>query len=374
MTQGYQIQANSSKAQIRLIGAIGWWENDSEDFTRQVDELLDAGVKDVDLYINSSGGDLFHGKEIQNQVMRFPGTKTGIAGALCASAASDLLQICDNRRMYKNGQLMIHNPVTGAWGDRRVIKSRLQMLDNEHELSIDRYTEANTAAKTREEITDLMDVETWMTAEQALEMGFIDQVIDKKDKESPAVDNSLRQFKKAPVAVLNLLSPADPEPPAVETHSIMKEQLTEVLGMAPSATDAQVQNRVAELMRENTQLKDERDQKIQNAAEEKAKSLVDNAITAKQIPGADRELWMKDAVENYDLVERTINRIPKPVQLSKQQGFIGPDATMAGVKGKKFSELQQDHPEVLEQLRASDRDQYNALFKAEFGFEPSLDR
>ncbi|MEL6806068.1 MAG: ATP-dependent Clp protease proteolytic subunit, partial [Bacteroidota bacterium] len=262
----------------------------------------------------------------------------------------------------------------GAWGDRRVIKSRLQMLDNEHELSIDRYTEANTAAKTREEITDLMDVETWMTAEQALEMGFIDQVIDKKDKESPAVDNSLRQFKKAPVAVLNLLSPADPEPPAVETHSIMKEQLTEVLGMAPSATDAQVQNRVAELMRENTQLKDERDQKIQNAAEEKAKSLVDNAITAKQIPGADRELWMKDAVENYDLVERTINRIPKPVQLSKQQGFIGPDATMAGVKGKKFSELQQDHPEVLEQLRASDRDQYNALFKAEFGFEPSLDR
>jgi len=366
MTQGYQIQANSSKATIRLIGGIGWWENDSEDFTRQVDELLEAGVKDVDLYINSSGGDLFHGKEIQNQVIRFPGTKTGIAGALCASAASDLLQICDDRQMYKNGQLMIHNPVTGAWGDRRVIKSRLQMLDNEHELAIDRYTDANTKGKTRDEIAELMDVETWMTAEQALEMGFIDQVIDKKDKQAPAVDNSLRKFRNPPVAVLNLLSPAE------ETHSIMKQSLTEVLGMAPSATDLQVQNKVSELVRENTRLKEERNQQIQNAAQEKAKLLVDNAITAKQIPEADRELWMKDAVDNYDLVQRTINRIPKPVQLSKSQGSTGPDAAMSGMKGKKFSEIQKEDPETLVKLRNENPEQYKALFQAEFGVEPSL--
>ncbi len=62
----YQIKNKAGKAFIQIIGEISFWKNSSEKFTSAIDGLINAGVEDVELYINSTGGSMFEAYEIAN--------------------------------------------------------------------------------------------------------------------------------------------------------------------------------------------------------------------------------------------------------------------------------------------------------------------
>ena len=75
-------KAENGRAVISIKGQIAGWRDSEKNFTATVDSLIESGVKDAHLYINSPGGDCFEANEIVNVMKRFPGTVTGEGGAL----------------------------------------------------------------------------------------------------------------------------------------------------------------------------------------------------------------------------------------------------------------------------------------------------
>ena len=106
--------ASGQKAEVRITGHIGW-ETDSENFRKQVDDIIASGITEADIYINSPGGSVFDANEIVNILSRFT-VKNCTGGALVASAASYIACACDTFEMPENGMLMIHRPSGYAGG------------------------------------------------------------------------------------------------------------------------------------------------------------------------------------------------------------------------------------------------------------------
>ena len=78
----FSIINQGGKAEIRIVGHIGSWEANSEKFTNEIDQLINSGVQDLDVYINSFGGSVLEANEIINQLRRFKGTKTVQVGSI----------------------------------------------------------------------------------------------------------------------------------------------------------------------------------------------------------------------------------------------------------------------------------------------------
>ena len=179
----YSITAKGKKANLRIIGDISWWKNNSERFTRQVDDLIEAGVEDVETYINSGGGFMFEANEIRNQIRRFKGQKDCKLGALCASAATSIACEHDTVVASPNTMYMIHNPILGT-----TIRSLLE-IDNIKLFYTNLRDEAISCYKkfsgqSNEALSEMMDKETWLSAQQAKDKGFVNR-IEGEDAELP---------------------------------------------------------------------------------------------------------------------------------------------------------------------------------------------
>lgn len=170
---------NSAKnsGEITIYGYISeydWWE---EDVTpQQFNEDL-ASLGDVDelaIRINSGGGSVTAGVAIHSMLKRHKAKVTVYIDGWAASIASIIAMAGDRIVMGKGSMMMIHNPSSGAWGEAKDLRKQADVLDQVRESLLDVY-ESRTG-KSRDEITDLLDAETWFTASQAVENGFADEV------------------------------------------------------------------------------------------------------------------------------------------------------------------------------------------------------
>ncbi|RII32887.1 Clp protease ClpP [Clostridium chromiireducens] len=130
--------------------------------------------KDITVWIDSYGGDVFAGAGIYNALKEHDGKVTAkITKAM--SAASVIAMAADEILMSPVGIMMIHNPLTSAQGDMRVMRKTADVLDTVKETIINAYV-AKTG-RSREEISTMMDDESWMSANQAVKAGFADSVL-----------------------------------------------------------------------------------------------------------------------------------------------------------------------------------------------------
>lgn len=138
------------------------------------DALRDAGGEDVEIHINSHGGDVFAGSEIYTLLRSYSGkVKIKILG-IAASAASVIAQAGESE-ISPTGMFMIHNVKTWSSGDYRDMEYTAEALRAANESIINAYV-AKTGM-TQEELQGLMDRETYMAAAQAVEYGFVDKVM-----------------------------------------------------------------------------------------------------------------------------------------------------------------------------------------------------
>ena len=173
--------------------------------------LGQADGADVSLHINSPGGDVFEGREMQAVIASYPGKITAVIEGLAASAATFVAISCSSVQMLKGSRFMIHNGMTIAFGNKADMKSVYDVLE-----AFDNELAAEYAAKTKGEVTQMtawMDAETWFTAEQALEHGFVDQI--NPNVQNVAAEWDLSAYAKAPPPPEP--EPSEPEPPAVPT-------------------------------------------------------------------------------------------------------------------------------------------------------------
>ena len=163
---------------LHLNGTIAeesWFD---DDVTPQLfkDELF-AGDGDITVWINSPGGDCVAAAQIYNMLMDYKGNVTVKIDGIAASAASVIAMAGTKVLMSPVSMLMIHNPITVAMGDAGEMEKAIEMLGSVKDSIINAY-EIKTGLS-RAKISHLMDAETWMDANKAVELGFADDILSR---------------------------------------------------------------------------------------------------------------------------------------------------------------------------------------------------
>lgn len=136
---------------------------------------LNAGNGDITVWINSPGGDCIAAAQIYNMLMEYKGNVTVKIDGIAASAASVIAMAGTKVCVSPVSMMMIHNPMTVAMGNTGEMQKAIEMLDEVKESIINAY-EIKTGLS-RAKISHLMDAETWMDANSAVEMGFADEIL-----------------------------------------------------------------------------------------------------------------------------------------------------------------------------------------------------
>lgn len=162
---------------LELNGTIAedsWFEDDVT--PKQFKEELFSGEGNITLWINSPGGDCIVASQIYTMLMDYPGTVTVKINGLAASAASVIAMAGSKVYMSPTAMLMIHNPMTAAFGNHTDFEKALDMLSEVKESIINAYEIKTSLPRTK--LSHLMDDETWMNAKKAVELGFADGILN----------------------------------------------------------------------------------------------------------------------------------------------------------------------------------------------------
>lgn len=183
---------------LELNGTIAeesWFD---DDVTPQLfKEELNAGSGDIIVWINSLGGDCVAAAQIYNMLSNYAGKVTVKIDGIAASAASVIAMAGDTVLVSPVSMMMIHNPATIAWGDSAEMQKAVAMLDEVKESIINAY-EIKTGLD-RKKLSKLMDAETWMDANSAVEYGFADGIMRRNTAEDMAVPAVSMMYSPAQV-------------------------------------------------------------------------------------------------------------------------------------------------------------------------------
>ena len=182
------VRNEGEKRILLLDGEISdetWW---GDEVTPQMFRSeLHAAEGDIDLWINSPGGDCYAAAQIYNMLMEYKGNVTVKIDGIAASAASVVAMAGSTVEISPLGMLMIHNPMTVSIGDTHEMERTITFLSEIKESIINAY-ELKTGLS-RAKISRLMDAETWMNAKKAVELGFADSVLY-TDVQRPLTDTA----------------------------------------------------------------------------------------------------------------------------------------------------------------------------------------
>lgn len=174
----YSMKAEEDDAaEIMIYDVIGadWYGGiTAKQFVEDLNNLGD--VKTIRLRINSPGGDVFDGTAIYNALVSHKARIEVSIDGLAASMATVVAMAGDHISMPENAMMMIHNPWTLAMGDANEMRKVADVLDKAKVGLIAAY--ARQTGKDAEEISKLMDEETWMTGKEASEKGFTDEMTE----------------------------------------------------------------------------------------------------------------------------------------------------------------------------------------------------
>jgi len=182
------VRNEGEKRVLLLDGEISdetWW---GDEVTPQMFRSeLNAAEGDIDLWINSPGGDCYAAAQIYNMLMEYKGNVAVKIDGIAASAASVVAMAGSTVEMSPVATIMIHNPMTISIGDTHEMERTITFLAEIKESIINAY-EIKTGLS-RAKISRLMDAETWMNAKKAVELGFADSVLY-ADVQRPMTDTA----------------------------------------------------------------------------------------------------------------------------------------------------------------------------------------
>ena len=171
------------------IGGGGWFE-DGISASDVAALLREAGPGPINVRINSGGGDVFDGVAIHSLLARHPGTVTTYIDGLAASAASFIMLAGHRIVSARNAMVMIHDGMTGAYGNADTLRRSAELLDKVSVNIADMYAEK--AGEDVEHWRGLMTVNgedgTWYTGVEALNVGLVDELTETPDDEGMVWD------------------------------------------------------------------------------------------------------------------------------------------------------------------------------------------
>ncbi len=196
---------NNDELDIYIYDQIGDYWGYSYSAKDLLEDIKAESFNKINLYINSPGGDVFDGVAIYNILQRVKSDKNikvdvHIDG-MAASIASIIAMVGDKIYMPANSMIMIHNPWTYTAGNaielRKTAEELDKICDSMKTIYLKRFNQ------TDEKLTELLDSETWLTADEALEYGLCDEVLEEVKMVAKFDDKAFRNYKHVPNAFLN---------------------------------------------------------------------------------------------------------------------------------------------------------------------------
>lgn len=199
--KGFAIRAKSAKkAELVIYGPIGFKDWDGEGITaKEVHDALsglDKSVDELDIRINSPGGDCFAGIAIYNRLKQFKGKKTVYIDGLAASMASIIALAGDEILIGEGAMYMIHLPWSISLGNRTDMENTINLLMDLEEQMIGIYAKRSSGSRT--EIKKWMEEDTWMDADEAIEKGFVTRKSEDTAQIAASVITNAKWIKRTP--------------------------------------------------------------------------------------------------------------------------------------------------------------------------------
>ena len=203
------------------IAQDSWFDDDIT--PRKFKDELNSGDGDIAVWLNSPGGDVFAASQIYTMLKEYKGKVTVKIDGLAASAASVIAMAGDEIVMSPVAMMMIHNPATVIFGEAADLQSGIKMLSEVKESIINAY-EQRTGLP-RGKISNMMDAETWFSAQKAVELGFADQILYVPEN-TDASEGFIFDKMTVTNAFLRKLPKVKPEHPITRAGTTHKELLT----------------------------------------------------------------------------------------------------------------------------------------------------
>lgn len=190
MGKYYALEENGDSTDLYIFGEISSWGHWSEDDPDKsayniVNELKKASSNNINVHINSMGGDVGEGLAIYNTLKNSGKNVTTYCDGFACSAASVVFMAGSERVMSRETLLMIHNAWTVSVGNADGLRKDADDLDKINETMSNAYLEGTNISK--EDLKTLMDNETWITADEAVQYGFATKIIGEDDAKASAM-------------------------------------------------------------------------------------------------------------------------------------------------------------------------------------------
>jgi len=222
MNKWFEIKNKADKSEIWIYEEIGenWWDGSGITAKGFQKELSAVKASQIDLHINSPGGLVFDGITIYNLLKQHPANVTTYIDGLAASIASVIALAGDKIIMANNALFMIHKASGAVFGNSDDMRDFADKLDKVNGSIATTYT--SKTGKEEPEINDMMKEETWLTAKDALDAGFIDEISGDADmtacaKFVPSMQKA--KFQRIPENII----PKKEKPSARDLEHILRE-------------------------------------------------------------------------------------------------------------------------------------------------------
>lgn len=345
--------------EILMYGEIGLEITDLQ-FIKELEQYKGQEVK---IRANSPGGEVFQGWAIYNAIKAHGQCDIQIDG-LAASMMTVIMLACRKISASKNAMIMIHNPSSGGGGDSKKLKKDAELLDKVKSLILTSYSERTGLVE--DELSLMLDAETWLTAQEALEKGFIDEITDEVLHSTETTDLK----NKKPKAVYMSFKKEVPK----------MESLTTILGLQSNAESETILKTISALKNRNISLEAENKRiiaQVKKEQNEEAKTItalaIEKGVINKNLERIQLMAFDNDFKKTKEDLLKAINEVEgSNIQLQNhkliKELVVGSRATSVDKNGDKPKSewTLQDYRKFSPKELENDRELYNKLIKEEF--------
>lgn len=366
-------KVDSTTAEIYMYGVIGsGLDIDANVVVAEIENLRKKGCRNFRFYVNSEGGEVIQGSALFNYLDR---TDIEVEWVVDGVAASMMAMLISNPKhkvkAAKYASFMYHRVQGSCYGNSDEVRNLAAMIDTFEKSLVDMMAsrmKVDAASVKKEFFTDGLD--HWMNAEEAMRRGLVDEIISGKNITSPKellsskdvfnfYNKQLINYKQNQKSMITnkaeigkLLNIAEAE---VNDDSVM----TAVKNVLKS--NSELQNQLKTIKAENASLKNQIGE-LNNA---KVKSLIDKAIAEKKFGEDERDSYTRLANTDFELAEKMIGKMKGVERIVDHL-----DTEHESEEEKDWTFDDYHKKGKLENLKKTNKEKYNKLYKTRFGRNP----
>ncbi|PRB80521.1 head maturation protease, ClpP-related [Pseudomonas sp. MYb185] len=275
----------SQPLEIEIYGEIGDWGKSAEQFLAEL-KNADDGQRPIVIAINSIGGEVGDGFAIHNALQRLGERVTARIDGFALSSAGIVAMGAHRVQMHDNAMLMMHNPWTWAAGDSEEFRKIADIMDQMVEGIVASFQHRQLSID-EAELRRMINAETWLTASEAKDMGFVDEVLTGTGSVSNTTSlRILNRYRNMPAAVkaqMDQQPDADPDPAPEADPPAEEEDAPDMVALAALATAECAKAGIANHAEHVIKASGLKDEAAVRAAIKRAKDIKDLCIVAKQL-------------------------------------------------------------------------------------------